>query len=86
MRNVPLIRTILLPAIDAYLAVADISGGTRLSNITDLSTVPFLPLSSVTTTPLPIIPDVSIQYRCGDNIGFGKVKYGVRSFYLSVRL
>lgn len=26
---------------------------------------------------LPLVPNVTIQYRCGDNIGFGKTKYGL---------
>ena len=77
VRNVPMIRTILLPAIDAYLSIAHISSGTILSNVTDLSTVAFKPFSSSTVSVLPLIPHVSVQYRCGDNIGFGKVKYGV---------
>jgi hypothetical protein len=29
---------------------------------------------------LPIIPDVAVQYRCGDNIGFGKTRYGLLPF------
>ena len=73
-----MIRTILLPAIDAYLSIAHISAGTILSNVTDLSTIAFKPFSSSTVSVLPLIPHVSVQYRCGDNIGFGKVKYGVR--------
>ena len=73
-----MIRTVLLPAIDAYLLIANTSAGTILNNETDLSTVPFKPFSSSTVSILPIIPHVSVQYRCGDNIGFGKYKYGVR--------
>jgi hypothetical protein len=67
----------VLPAIDAYLSAAQVTA-TSLSNITDLSTVPFRSGSSQTIIPLPLIPDVSVQYRCGDNVGFGKHKYGVR--------
>lgn len=26
---------------------------------------------------LPLVPNVTIQYRCGDNIGFGKTRYGL---------
>eukprot|EP01038_Epipyxis_sp_PR26KG_P008204 gene8204-11099_t len=29
---------------------------------------------------LPFIPNVTIQYRCGDNIGFGKTRYGLIPF------
>ena len=31
-------------------------------------------------TGLPLIPDVAIQYRCGDNVGFGKTRYGLLPF------
>ena len=31
-------------------------------------------------SPLPLIPNVTIQYRCGDNIGFGKTRYGLLPF------
>jgi hypothetical protein len=27
-----------------------------------------------------MIPDVAVQYRCGDNIGFGKTRYGLLPF------
>ena len=29
---------------------------------------------------LPLVPAVTIQYRCGDNIGFGKTRYGLLPF------
>lgn len=29
---------------------------------------------------LPLIPEVAVQYRCGDNIGFGKTRYGLLPF------
>ena len=77
----------LLPAIEAYLKVANISRGTILSNESDLCTIPINSLASSLTISihdiplnapqLPLIPDVAVQYRCGDNIGFGKTRYGV---------
>jgi len=74
VRRIPYIRKYLLRAIDAYVQAA---GGfhipTVLSNVTDYSTVPL-------DTPLPLIPNVTIQYRCGDNIGFGKTRYGLLPF------
>ncbi len=75
LQRIPLIRSYLLPAIDAYVAAADgYSRGTVLNNATDLSS-----LSSL-SAPLPLIPNVTIQYRCGDNIGFGKTRYGLLPF------
>jgi len=29
---------------------------------------------------LPLVPEVAVQYRCGDNIGFGKTRYGLLPF------
>jgi hypothetical protein len=29
---------------------------------------------------LPVFPNITIQYRCGDNIGFGKTRYGLLPF------
>ena len=97
-----LIGQVLLPAIDAYLAVANTSHGTILNNATDLCSLPVHTLASslatstgpatVTATDsapgsapgsayvLPVIPDVAVQYRCGDNIGFGKTRYGLLPF------
>jgi hypothetical protein len=80
-----LVRAILLPAIDAYLAVANTSRGTILSNVTDLCSVPIKALAAsdpgnASAYVLPIVPDVAIQYRCGDNIGFGKTRYGLLPF------
>ena len=80
-----MVRTILLPAIDAYLAVANTSRGTILSNVTDLCSVPINTLAAsdlgnASAYVLPIVPDVAIQYRCGDNIGFGKTRYGLLPF------
>jgi hypothetical protein len=70
-----LVRRYLLPAIDAYLTAANaLSVGTLVSNATDLST-------ESSTAFLPLIPHVAIQYRCGDNIGFGKTRYGLLPFY-----
>ncbi|RYY86716.1 hypothetical protein EON63_05365 [archaeon] len=35
---------------------------------------------------LPLQPNVTIQYRCGDNIGFGKTKYGLLPFSVYNRI
>lgn len=57
-----MIASAVRQAIDAYLKVADLSKGTKLNATWDLSSVPI-------GTFLPIVPSVTIQYRCGDNIG-----------------
>jgi hypothetical protein len=36
-----------------------------------------VPPTRINDVDLPLIPDVTIQYRCGDNIGFGKTRYGL---------
>jgi hypothetical protein len=75
LKRPQLIKRYLLPAIDAYMTAANaVAVGTLLSNSTDLSTEPM-------TSFLPLIPHVAIQYRCGDNIGFGKTNYGLLPFY-----
>lgn len=69
-----LIPAVLLPAINAYTRLTNAEAlGTTLNNATDYSTLPL-------STPLPLLPNVTIQYRCGDNIGFGKTKYGLLPF------
>jgi mannosyltransferase OCH1-like enzyme len=72
--NNGLISRVLLPAINEYTKRSGaLYRGTILNNATDLSTLPF-------GASLPLIPNVTIQYRCGDNIGFGKTKYGLLPF------
>ena len=75
LQRIHLIRKVVLPAIDAYVAAANGHAiGTVLNNATDLSSLPSL------QTHLPLVPNVTIQYRCGDNIGFGKTRYGLLPF------
>ncbi len=92
LKVVETISQYMLYAIDSYIDVADIDQGTVLSNITDLIYYPTksdnkdtLTVSDTLATTnlhpyLPLIPDVTIQYRCGDNIGFGKTRYGLLPF------
>ena len=61
-KNTPWITTITRRAIEAYLTTVNASRGTKLSPNIDLSNVPI-------DQPLPLIPDVALQYRCGDNMG-----------------
>jgi hypothetical protein len=75
LKSTQLIHDILIPAIDKYILTANaLTTGTILSNLTDLSSLGNF------STPLPLIPNVTIQYRCGDNIGFGKTRYGLLPF------
>lgn len=50
-----------------------VAAGTLLSPDTDIS-------NAAPGTLLPIVPDVAIQYRCGDNIGFNYM-YGLLPFF-----
>jgi hypothetical protein len=69
-----LIGKVLRPAVDAYVKASNLMElGTILSAETDKSTLPV-------TEFHPLLPNVTIQYRCGDNIGFGKSKYGLIPF------
>jgi len=77
LKRVDLIREILVGATDAYLRVAQVDHGTVTNNKTDLI---YIPSSSSSSSILPLIPSVAIQYRCGDNIGFGKTRYGLLPF------
>ena len=82
LKRVPLIGRTLRPAIDAYIKVSNAqSTGTLLNYEIDRTTAPI-------GHYLPLLPNVTIQYRCGDNIGFGKSKYGLLPFsaYNSTRI
>jgi hypothetical protein len=59
-------------AVKAYMSVADTSLGTTLSPDTDFS-------NAKPGDHLPVVPDVAIQYRCGDNIQFSYM-YGILPF------
>lgn len=74
LKRVDMIRDILVGAVDAYLKVADVNR-TITNNKTDLT---YIPTSK--GEHLPLLPSVVIQYRCGDNIGFGKTRYGLLPF------
>ena len=78
-KTTPWIGSIVRKAISAYLETVNISTGTLLSPNIDISSVAF-------GTYLPLIPDVAIQYRCGDNMGYGKIGYGVLPFRAFLKL
>jgi hypothetical protein len=67
-------------ALQAYMDVADTSKGTLLNSETDLSNIDKMKGRNANLDKLPIVPDVTIQYRCGDNIGFGRTHYGLMPF------
>lgn len=82
-RAIPVIQTILRKAFDAYLSHIDASKGMVLNNSTDLCSKCIngvLPLSSGKKQVLPLLSDVTVQYRCGDNVGFGRTRYGLLPF------
>ena len=72
-KNTQWISHITRRAIDGYLSSVDMSKGTVLNPLHDLSTLPF-------SAHLPLIPDVAVQYRCGDNMQYGNIGYGVFPF------
>lgn len=78
LQNIDLLREIIQGAVGAYLeAYQRIHGdkvGTMINEETDFST-PVTP-----STILPLIPDVALQYRCGDNLGFSYM-YGILPFF-----
>ena len=74
LRKLELIRQVVKDSIYEYLKVANTSQGTVLNENTDLVHFPFY------KRKLPIVPQAVIHYRCGDNVGFGKTKYGLLPF------
>ena len=76
LKRVDLIRDILVTAVDAYLKAAGVNE-TITNNKTDLT---YVPSTTARQQSLPLLPSVVIQYRCGDNIGFGKTRYGLLPF------
>ena len=60
-------------AVKVYMSSIDTSKGTVVSTDTDMT-------NAKPGEVLPIIPDVAIQYRCGDNIGFNYM-YGLLPFW-----
>jgi hypothetical protein len=78
LKRIPLIKQALWPAIDAYVKVTKAEvRGTVLNMSTDFTSIAnYQPNRDW----LPLVPNVTIQYRCGDNIGFGKTRYGLLPF------
>lgn len=76
-QRIPLVSKVIATAIHAYEKAAHVHTlFTELNNETDISSIP----EALNRPILPLVPNVTIQYRCGDNIGFGKTKYGLLPF------
>jgi hypothetical protein len=77
-KRIPLLRHMLRKALKAMLSKVDISGGTSFLRGTDMLALPGeASTTKPTTLPfLPFVPDVAIQYRCSDNLPFGRLGYG----------
>jgi hypothetical protein len=74
LQRLSLVGEVLRPAIDAYVKAADAERiGTVINREIDRTT-------AMLDEFLPLVPNVTIQYRCGDNVGFGKSKYGLLPF------
>lgn len=69
------IKTIVRAAIAAYTASVPLvmAAGTTISADTDIT-------NAAPGAFLPIVPEVALQYRCGDNIGFNYM-YGLLPFF-----
>ena len=74
LRSTAQIGSFLGKGIDAYSLGLGGQRGIDISPETDFST-------TTETHLLPIVPDVAIQYRCGDNIDFSYV-YGILPFHV----
>jgi hypothetical protein len=75
VNNTAVIKKYLRKALHAYMDSSEsvLKEGTTISPDTDMTNAP-------SGSFLPILPDVAIQYRCGDNIGF-HYKYGLLPFF-----
>ena len=67
------IRKYMKKAVNKYMNGLDPTSRTVISIDTDIT-------DTKDTSDLPLIPDVAIQYRCGDNIGFNYM-YGILPFF-----
>ena len=77
LQRIPMLMEIVRHAIDAYAAAA----GVESTVVNVASDLVYRPSGISETTALPLVPTVAVQYRCGDNIGFGKTRYGLMPFY-----
>jgi hypothetical protein len=78
-KNIPWVQKTLRTAVDAYMQTVNVADGTQLNPATDNSSHPF-------DKRLPMIPDVTVHYRCGDNLRFDTIGYGLLPFHVSIFL
>lgn len=71
LKSLPLIQKIMRDAITAYFLNIKATN-TTINQDTDIT-------NAKPGEYLPLVPDVAIQYRCGDNIGFSYM-YGILPF------
>ena len=77
----------------AYMTSIDVSKGTIINNTTTISSVTTFnhfqnnisssSSSSSVETFYPLVPDVTIHYRCGDNLRFDSAGYGLLPFHVT---
>ena len=72
-KNMEWIRTTAKSAADMFMKTVDTSQGTHIGRH-DNSTIP-------TNKFHPLIPDVVIHYRCGDNLRFDSIGYGLLPYH-----
>ena len=72
-KNTAWISSIVRKSINSYLTSIDMSMGTQINPLIDFSNGPM-------NSKLPLVPDVAIQYRCGDNMNYGSIGYGILPF------
>lgn len=78
-KNIPWIKKTLHSAVDAFMQTVNIEDGTQLNPATDNSSHSF-------DKRLPMIPDVTIHYRCGDNLRFDTIGYGLLPFHVRIKI
>ena len=82
---------IILPSKGALLSSVSASSSVSISSSLNISHISSLLersqhkedsnyVNEAISFHLPLIPKATIQYRCGDNIGFGKTRYGLLPF------
>jgi len=79
----------------AYMTSIDVSKGTIINNTTTISSVTTFNHSQISSssssssgsssveTFYPLVPDVTIHYRCGDNLRFDSAGYGLLPFHVT---
>ena len=85
-KHIDVVKWALHQAIEGYLShfsasqrVTLINNKTDLCNRCDAPSNPSSFATELATKP-PLVPEVAVQYRCGDNVGFGKTRYGLLPF------